>query len=152
MMQSSNQALDLGRKRLFAHVWQQPHPETCQVSDYSTTHLTMFRPAQFHSAAAPFRAARLLHSSSVVAYPRKTTPKPMVTKQPSEAAIAEGLEAEEGTDIGINSAWDVENLEEFKEDDTTAAGHIWLQQQRQTLQYLRLIEHEMPQLVGEFYS
>lgn len=76
----------------------------------------------------------------------------MVTKQPSEAAIAEGLEAEEGTDIGINSAWDVENLEEFKEDDTTAAGHIWLQQQRQTLQYLRLIEHEMPKLVGEFYS
>lgn len=35
-------------------------------------------------------------------------------------------------------------------DDATSAGHLLLQQQRQLLYYLRLIEHEMPKLVGEF--
>lgn len=35
-------------------------------------------------------------------------------------------------------------------DDTTAAGHLMLQQQRRMLYYLRLIEHELPRLVGEF--
>lgn len=33
-------------------------------------------------------------------------------------------------------------------DDTVSAGHMMLQQQRETLHYLRLIEHEMPKLVG----
>ncbi|EPQ60567.1 hypothetical protein GLOTRDRAFT_52863 [Gloeophyllum trabeum ATCC 11539] len=32
--------------------------------------------------------------------------------------------------------------------DTSSAGHILLQQQRQTLYYMRLIEHEMPKLVA----
>ncbi|KAK0198202.1 mitochondrial ribosomal subunit protein-domain-containing protein [Armillaria mellea] len=31
-------------------------------------------------------------------------------------------------------------------DDTVSAGHMMLQQQRETLHYLRLIEHEMPKL------
>lgn len=35
-------------------------------------------------------------------------------------------------------------------DDTSAAGHMVLQQQRKLLYYLRLIEHEMPKLVGEY--
>ncbi|KAK0478241.1 mitochondrial ribosomal subunit protein-domain-containing protein [Armillaria novae-zelandiae] len=33
-------------------------------------------------------------------------------------------------------------------DDTVSAGHMMLQQQRETLHYLRLIEHEMPKLVA----
>ncbi|PCH33870.1 hypothetical protein WOLCODRAFT_60875 [Wolfiporia cocos MD-104 SS10] len=33
-------------------------------------------------------------------------------------------------------------------DDTSSLGHLQLQQQRQTLYYLRLIEHEMPKLVA----
>jgi len=33
-------------------------------------------------------------------------------------------------------------------DDTTVAGHLMLQQQRQLLYHLRLIEHEMPKLVA----
>lgn len=32
--------------------------------------------------------------------------------------------------------------------DTTAIGHMIIQQQRQDLKYMRLIEHEMPKLVG----
>jgi len=42
------------------------------------------------------------------------------------------------------------DLEPPKEDDdTTVAGHIVLRQQRQLLYHMRLIEHEMPKLVGE---
>ncbi|KAJ7293490.1 mitochondrial ribosomal subunit protein-domain-containing protein [Mycena rebaudengoi] len=36
----------------------------------------------------------------------------------------------------------------FADDDTTSAGHLMLQGQRQVLYYLRLIEHEMPKLVA----
>ncbi|KAG7099157.1 hypothetical protein E1B28_001028 [Marasmius oreades] len=36
----------------------------------------------------------------------------------------------------------------FEDDDTASAGHIMLREQRQTLYYLRLIEHEMPKLVA----
>lgn len=41
---------------------------------------------------------------------------------------------------------------EFDDDlpeDTTWAGHQVLAQQREELYYMRLIEHEMPKLVGE---
>ncbi|KAJ3857855.1 mitochondrial ribosomal subunit protein-domain-containing protein [Lentinula lateritia] len=37
---------------------------------------------------------------------------------------------------------------DFDDDDTTSAGHLMLREQRQTLHYLRLIEHEMPKLVA----
>ncbi|EGO05226.1 hypothetical protein SERLA73DRAFT_44977 [Serpula lacrymans var. lacrymans S7.3] len=36
----------------------------------------------------------------------------------------------------------------FKGDDVPIAGHLMFRQQRQYLYYLRLIEHEMPKLVG----
>ena len=35
-------------------------------------------------------------------------------------------------------------------DDTSAGGHMALRQMRQTLYYLRLIEHETPRLVGKY--
>ncbi|KAJ7630849.1 mitochondrial ribosomal subunit protein-domain-containing protein [Roridomyces roridus] len=38
--------------------------------------------------------------------------------------------------------------EPFRDDDTPALGHLMLQEQRQVLYYLRLIEHEMPKLVA----
>lgn len=39
--------------------------------------------------------------------------------------------------------------DDFDDDDTTSAGHHMLREQRQVLYYLRLIEHEMPKLVGK---
>lgn len=36
-----------------------------------------------------------------------------------------------------------------KDDGTTSVGHIVLRNERQHLYYLRLIEHEMPKLVGK---
>ena len=44
-----------------------------------------------------------------------------------------------------------EQWDEFSEvADSPSSGHIMLQEHRQTLHYLRLIEHEMPKLVGVF--
>lgn len=44
-----------------------------------------------------------------------------------------------------------EQWDEFSEvEDSPSSGHIVLQEYRQTLRYLRLIEHEMPKLVGVF--
>lgn len=42
--------------------------------------------------------------------------------------------------------------DEYDDDDTTSAGHLMLREQRRVLYYLRLIEHEMPKLVGEYYT
>jgi hypothetical protein len=36
----------------------------------------------------------------------------------------------------------------FSRNEATAGGHMILRQQRQLLYYMRLIEHEMPKLVG----
>ena len=45
----------------------------------------------------------------------------------------------------------LDQWDDFSEvEDTPSAGHIVLQEYRQTLHYLRLIEHEMPKLVGVF--
>jgi hypothetical protein len=39
--------------------------------------------------------------------------------------------------------------QDIEDDDTTTLGHYLLQWEREHLRYLRLIEHEMPKLVGE---
>jgi small subunit ribosomal protein S35 len=45
----------------------------------------------------------------------------------------------------------MEQWDDFSEvEDSPSSGHIMLQDLRQTLRYLRLIEHEMPKLVGAF--
>lgn len=48
----------------------------------------------------------------------------------------------------MEDLWD--QLEEAPDvHDSPSAGHIILQQERLLLQYMRLIEHEMPKLVGK---
>ena len=41
---------------------------------------------------------------------------------------------------------------DYDDDDTTSAGHLMLREHRQTLHYLRLIEHDIPRLVGMPFS
>ena len=88
------------------------------------------------SFATPYRQllshipkCRHMHSSAVRTMPRMT--KATATR---------------GDDL-------VDALLDFKTpqtgNDTSSAGHMMLQQQRRMLYYLRLIEHEMPRLVGE---
>lgn len=68
-----------------------------------------------------------------------------------DAAAAEGITPEDFSEVqpGIRAQWSADDLVE-NENDASSAGHLYLMQQRQNLHYLRLIEHEMPKLVGEF--
>ncbi|KAI0320344.1 mitochondrial ribosomal subunit protein-domain-containing protein [Amylostereum chailletii] len=95
------------------------------------------------------RPSRSFSSSSIRTYPRRSSARPTaVTSPPSEEAIAEGLAGDVATYKGGEPKWDLEAIQDFEDDDTTVAGHLWLQQQRHNLHYLRLIEHEMPKLVA----
>ena len=49
----------------------------------------------------------------------------------------------------IRAPWSLDDIVE-NEGDSSSAGHLYLAQQRQNLQFFRLIEHEMPKLVGEY--
>jgi len=51
----------------------------------------------------------------------------------------------------MEDLWD--QIEEPSDiEDSPSVGHLVLQQQRLLLNYMRLIEHEMPKLVGEYNS
>jgi hypothetical protein len=75
-------------------------------------------------------ARRLFHSSSVV------------------AARKDDRDTARAGEVQFN-LMDLEPPE--REDDTTVAGHLMLRQHRQRLYHMRLIEHEMPKLVGELH-
>lgn len=85
------------------------------------------------ASLASFRNAHTFHSSAPV-MARKMLPGSAVEKRVGGISIAEDVISEE-----------------VQGNDTTSAGHLMLRQKRQHLYYLRLIEHEMPKLVGESY-
>ncbi|KAJ3987682.1 mitochondrial ribosomal subunit protein-domain-containing protein [Lentinula detonsa] len=88
----------------------------------------VFRPAPFRAPiyTRPHFARNFHASCSVSAAQRSVKSEELV----------EDYEAEDMLDY------------DFDDDDTTSAGHLMLREQRQTLYYLRLIEHEMPKLVA----
>jgi hypothetical protein len=70
-------------------------------------------------------------------------------------SLRQAAQAEEITSEGFREAhapiraqWSLDDIVE-NDNDSTSIGHLYLDQQRQNLHYLRLIEHEMPKLVGE---
>lgn len=65
----------------------------------------------------------------------------------SSAALARRAKPEEK--LTADQAFDLLD-DDFDDDDTSSAGHLMLREQRRVLYYLRLIEHEMPKLVGEY--
>jgi len=76
-------------------------------------------------------SVRQFHRSSPIHMPRGKV-KP-VTRRPEPLDEEEFMELME---------------QNFEGDDTTTLGHYLLQQERQNLYYLRLIEHEVPKLVA----
>ena len=69
-----------------------------------------------------------------------------------KAAQTEGITSEDFREAqmgGIRAQWSADDIVE-NENDSSSAGHLYLAQQRQNLHYLRLIEHEIPKLVGEY--
>jgi hypothetical protein len=88
----------------------------------------------------PLLSVRQFHSSHPALARR--SPRRKAVKgdglTPEQAEELLGLDGEDGEEGGNGY------------DDTTTIGHIMLRQERKQLHYLRLIEHEMPKLVGVF--
>jgi len=103
-----------------------------------------------------FALARPFCSSAPRAFPRhvpSSAPAQNGVEIPlplTDAAAAEGITSDEFSEAqsGIRAQWSLDDLVE-NDNDSSSAGHLHLLQQRQNLHYLRLIEHEMPKLVGE---
>ncbi|KAF8507018.1 mitochondrial ribosomal subunit protein-domain-containing protein [Russula emetica] len=66
-----------------------------------------------------------------------------------QAAQTEDITSEDFKEahLSIRPQWSLDDIVET-ENDSSSIGHIYLAQQRQNLQYLRLIEHDMPKLVA----
>ena len=100
-----------------------------------------------------FALVRPFYTSARRAFPRHSSARGNDVEIPlllRDAADAEGITTEDFSEVqpGIRAQWSADDIVE-NENDTSSAGHLYLQQQRQNLHYLRLIEHEMPKLVGE---
>lgn len=108
------------------------------------------------SFSAFSRSTRSFSTSSSRAFPRQPSARAAVQSDVDfprairDAARAEDITLEDFQEAqaGIRAQWSADDLV-ANEDDTSSAGHLYLIQQRQNLRYLRLIEHEMPKLVGE---
>jgi hypothetical protein len=98
-------------------------------------------------------SARSFHISVSNAFPRRPPARTTATEIPlalRDAASTEGITTKdfEQTNLGTRAQWSLDDIVD-NEKDISSAGHVYLGQQRQNLHYLRLIEHEMPKLVGE---
>jgi len=69
-------------------------------------------------------------------------------KRSAEEAPVGGRRRVSVLEEDLEDAWDTIDLED-EVDDAPSLDHMILEQQRQMLHYMRLIEHEMPKLVGE---
>jgi hypothetical protein len=102
------------------------------------------------------RSTRSFSTSSFRAFPRQPPTRAAaqndvdIPRALRQAAETEGITLEDFREAqaGIRAEWSADDIVE-NENDASSAGHLYLMQQRQNLRYLRLIEHEMPKLVGE---
>ncbi|KAF8592074.1 hypothetical protein K439DRAFT_1626578 [Ramaria rubella] len=70
---------------------------------------------------------RQVHATALLSYPRFRGPRGPRTEDSDED-------------------YDIDFIPDFEDDDATSAAHLIIQQQRQILQYLRLIERDAPRL------
>jgi len=89
----------------------------------------------------------------LLAYPRKApsaSSAPSAPYVPNDVALVEGI-----TDDEVKRSKKFRYIPDGSGDpydmDTGIAGHHWLHQQRENLKYLRLIEHDLPRLVGRHF-
>ena len=95
----------------------------------------MLNAAAARSNQSPFS------TTSTVLYPRKKGPTPDAVELKGDRRRVPVIEED------MDELW--EHIEEPADtEDSPSAGHIMLQKQRVMLHYMRLIEHEMPKLVG----
>ena len=87
-------------------------------------------------------ARRTFHSSVLLQFPRRKV------SQPAPPILAK-------TGVFLDEDPDIEQQIPFEEREghgSSSAGHLLLEQQRHMLQYMRLIEHDMPKLVRKSIS
>jgi len=94
----------------------------------------------------------------LLAYPRKgpsASSAPRTSYIPpskKDIASVEGITDEDVAKLSKKFRYSPEGSEDVYDMDSGIAGHHWLHQQRENLKYLRLIEHDMPRLVGKHFS
>lgn len=97
--------------------------------------------------------SRNIRSSSLAAHrvPTQcfsTSPTILARHQKRQGAEPRARRTNSVIEDDLEEIW--EHFEDSAEEmDSPTAGHLILQNQRQMLHYMRLIEHEMPKLVGE---
>lgn len=89
-------------------------------------------PARRSVLLATRLAAREVHATAAVRYPRGT---------------GRDRHGFKGREEGFN----IDDIPDFEEDDATSAAHIIIHQQKQILDYMRLIERDGPRLHGSQY-
>ena len=87
-------------------------------------------------------ASRALHTSASTSYPRRVIGRP-----PPPILAETGVFLDEDPDIDEGIPY-----EEAQGYGSSSLGHLLLRQQRHLLNYMRLIEHDMPNLVRELNS
>jgi len=75
-------------------------------------------------------AARQVHSTAAVSFPRRGG-RDQDSSKPNDSEEFD---------------YDMDDLPDFEEDDATSAAHVIIHQQRQILNYMRLIERDGPRL------
>lgn len=93
------------------------------------------------------RARRPLYASSLLHFSTSST----VLQRRQRIAEDMSRRTRSILEDDLEDLWD--QIEEPSDiEDSPSVGHLVLQQQRLLLNYMRLIEHEMPKLVGEYNS
>src|SRR6266850_2352118 len=123
---------------------------------FRTTRLFVLIPVMRRTFSALSHSTRSFSTSSYRAFPRQPPARAAVQSDVDiprtlrQAAETEGITLEDFREAqtGIRAQWSADDIVE-NDNDSSSAGHLYLMQQRQNLRYLRLIEHEMPKLVGE---
>ena len=91
-------------------------------------------------------STRQIHNSPSASFPRRVItgvpPPPLLAKTGALADEEPGVDDEDERDMPY---------EEMEDHGSTSLGHIYLEEQRQMLYYMRLIEHDIPKLVSEYY-
>jgi hypothetical protein len=92
-------------------------------------------------------AVKKCFSTSAVAWARRR--RPAQSSRSSEVELGDDfLKIPDFSRMSTQELFDIEEIPEFADQDTSGAGHRQLVLERQVLQYLRLIDGEMHNLQG----
>ena len=116
---------------------------TVTVCDESTFSASTHKIMLSSNAARPLRSLRALHTSCPKLFPRRRKEEihnPHLPRFQATGLLLDGNEVEDEID---------EDGQPVDINEPSSAVHLYLEQQREKLKYMRLIEHEVPLLARE---